>query len=91
MFMRNKQTNKSKEKKQTSPPPLFEGITAPKTIEDAKKILSKLISAFIKGEIEDQKSKTLCYLINSFVMIIKDNDFENRLINLETTMKGERR
>ncbi|MDR3594274.1 hypothetical protein [Clostridium sp.] len=81
--------NKSKEKKNTSPP-LFEGITTPKNIKDAKNILSKLISAFIKGEVNDQKSKTLCYLINSFVMIVRDNDFENRLQLLETNMKGEK-
>ncbi|MDR3596494.1 hypothetical protein [Clostridium sp.] len=83
------QRHKNKEITKTSPL-VISGITAPKNIKEAKRILSKLISAFIKGDIEDQKAKTLCYLLNSFVMIIRDNDFENRLQLLETNMKGEK-
>jgi len=83
------QVLKKKEITKTSPF-VLSGITAPKNIKGIKRILSKLISAFIKGEIKDQKAKTLCYLLSTFAMIIKDTDFENRLQLLETTMKGEK-
>jgi hypothetical protein len=83
MKTKSLQEPKNKEVKQTSPPLVLSGISAPKNIKDAKRILSKLISAFIKGEIEDQRAKTLCYLLNSFVMIVRDNDFETRLQLLE--------
>jgi hypothetical protein len=84
------QEPENKEFIQTSPPFVLSGISVPKNIKDAKRILSKLISAFIKGEIEDQRAKTLCYLLNSFVMIIKENDFEIRLKLLETNMRGKK-
>jgi chemotaxis regulatin CheY-phosphate phosphatase CheZ len=90
MKTKSLQEPKNKEVKQTSPPLVLSGISAPKNIKDAKRILSKLISAFIKGEIEDQRAKTLCYLLNSFVMIVRDNDFETRLQLLESNMKSDK-
>jgi len=59
------------------------GIAPPRSVAQARRILSKLISAFIRGEIADGPAKTLTYLLVSFVGIIRDSDFEKRLQALE--------
>lgn len=84
-FMKQKQEQmqKSKGVTETSPLPLLSGTIAPRNIKDAKRILSKLISAFIKGEFEDNKARTLCYLLTQYVTITRDSDFEKRLEILE--------
>ena len=54
-----------------------------RNVKDAKKMLSKLIHAFQMGKVMSDQAKTLCYLIISYVQIIRDADFEERLIKLE--------
>lgn len=54
-----------------------------RTIQDAKAILSKLISAFMKGEIDNKDAKDLCYLLNTYVAIHRDTDLEERIEQLE--------
>jgi len=74
----------------TNPPPLLSGIEAPKNINDAKRILSKLISGFIRGEIEDTKAKTLCYLLTVYVSVIRETELEKRISEIEKTIEGEK-
>lgn len=65
------------------PPPLLAGGKEVRCIRSAKKLLGKLISAFIRHEISSEESRTLCYLITLYVTICKDNDILERLEALE--------
>jgi hypothetical protein len=89
--MRNKPLQKYKLKPVSETPLKISGITAPRNVNDAKRILSKLISEFIKGSIEDSRAKTLCYLLSAFVNITRETDFESRLSELEKIIEGERK
>jgi hypothetical protein len=94
VIARGKTTQNLKNKRVTAAPlpllPFLPGRIAPRNIEEAKKILSRLISSFVRGKVTDHQSKTLCYLLTSFVMMVKDNDFESRLQLLESTMQSEK-
>ena len=52
-------------------------------ISDAKRLLSKLIYKLQTGEIEGQAAKDMTYLLISYVNMIKDLEFEERLKQLE--------
>ena len=52
-------------------------------IADAKRLLSKLIYKLQTGEVTGQDAKDMTYLLISYVAIIKDNEMENRLTQLE--------
>jgi hypothetical protein len=54
----------------------------------AKRLLSRLILGFQKGEISGRDSKDLCYLVASFVQIAKDTEIEERLSKLEGKVGG---
>jgi hypothetical protein len=54
-----------------------------RNVKDAKKMLSKLIHAFQLGTLTSEPAKTLCYLIISYVSIIRDHEIEQRLAALE--------
>jgi hypothetical protein len=87
------QSLKNKSVTETTPPislPIIPGTIKLNNIKGAKRILSRLISGFIKNEVSDSKAKTLCYLVTSYVTIVKDNDFENRLQLLESTLQGDK-
>ena len=60
-----------------------------RTAKDAKKMLGKLIHAFQQGQINQDGAKTLCYLLISFVQIIRDGEFEGRLTKLEQDLKSK--
>lgn len=66
-----------------NPTPLLNGGKEIRCIRSAKKLLGKLISAFIRHEITGEDSRTLCYLITSYVTICKDNDILQRIEQLE--------
>ncbi|MBN1578788.1 MAG: hypothetical protein JW913_19660 [Chitinispirillaceae bacterium] len=53
-------------------------------INDARKMLSKLIHGFQMGTIESTDAKTLCYLLISYCQLVRDTDFEDRIKALET-------
>lgn len=79
-----KQTeNKRKRVNESEPSPLVANAKRVKSIEDAKNLLSKLISLFCKGRINGRDAKDLCYLLSQYVAVTKDTDFEARLQALE--------
>ena len=65
-------------------------LTPPRTAAQAKRLLSKLISGFIRGQVEGENARTLAYLISIFVQIIRDSDFEKRLQALEQGAHDDR-
>jgi hypothetical protein len=52
-------------------------------ISDAKRLLSKLIYKLQTGEIAGQEAKDMTYLLISYVNMVKDIEFENRIKLLE--------
>jgi hypothetical protein len=70
--------------------PLFGGLK-PVTVNDAKsarRLFSRLISGFQKGEIEGQAAKTLSYLLVSFLQACSDAEIERRMDALEKKKGG---
>jgi len=57
-------------------------------IRTAKRLLSRLILAFQKGEANGRDAKDLCYLVSIYVQIAKDTELEERLIKLEEKLGG---
>jgi hypothetical protein len=53
------------------------------SISSAKRLLSKLIYKLQTGEVSGQNAKDMCYLLISYVNMVKDVDFEERLKELE--------
>jgi len=54
-----------------------------RSIEDARRLLSRLILEFQKGTVENRNAKDLCYLVISFVNIVSQSEIENRLAEIE--------
>lgn len=75
---------------QVETPPILKAASRIKNTDDAKQLLSKLISEFCKGRIENQQAKTLCYLLSQYVAITKDSDFEKRLEALEEAANNDK-
>jgi hypothetical protein len=82
--------NEKKEASCNEPSPLVANSKRVKNVEDAKNLLSRLISLFCKGQISGRDAKDLCYLLSQYVAITKDVDFEERLIALEQKAGLER-
>ena len=61
-------------------------VTPPTSIKQARRLLSKLISGFIKGQIAAEDSRTLAYLLGVFVGIAKDSDIFERLEKIESQL-----
>lgn len=57
--------------------------------KDVKKVLSQLISSFIKGQIKSDEAKSLCYLCQSYITVLQQVDFEERLDQLEKEVKSK--
>lgn len=57
-----------------------------KNVKQAKRLLSRIITQFQRGEITDYEAKTLCYLLISLVSICKDIDFEERITKIEKSI-----
>jgi hypothetical protein len=66
-----------------NPPLLSGGIPAIRNVKTAKRLLSRLIAGFVRGEIAGQDAKTLAYLLATYCQIVKESDFEERLAALE--------
>ncbi len=58
-----------------------------RNLRTAKRLLSRIITAFQRNEIEDSRAKTLAYLLVSYVSLTRDYEFEERISKLEQ-MKG---
>ena len=50
---------------------------------DARRLLSRIIISFQKGEISNQNSKDLAYLLSVFIQIHSATDIEDRIKKLE--------
>jgi hypothetical protein len=58
-----------------------------KSPSDLRRFLAKIINQLHRKEIEDSQARTLGYLANILREIIKDNDIEARLAEVEKTLK----
>jgi len=56
-------------------------------VKDIKRAHSKLIQDYCKGKVLNEDAKTLAYLFSTYLQIIKDWDFEQRLILIEKKLK----
>lgn len=54
-----------------------------RTLKDAKRLLSRLITQLQAGTIEGKNAKDLTYVLSVFVQVVKDSDIEERLTKLE--------
>ncbi len=54
-----------------------------RTLTDAKWLLSRSMTQLQGGRIHGQDAKDLCYLLSTFVQVVKDADIEERLTKLE--------
>jgi hypothetical protein len=70
--------------------PLIKHRAKIRDISDAKNLLSKIISEFMKGNLQNQEAKTLCYLLINYVSICKDSDLEARLHEIESQLEMKR-
>lgn len=52
-------------------------------LKDAKRLCSRLIRSFIKGEVSGSDAKTLSYLLSTYVTIAQGSDIEERIDGLE--------
>ena len=59
------------------------------SLKDAKRLSSRLIRAFIRGEIHGTDAKTLSYLLSNFIQAAQASDLEQRLEDLETKINNE--
>ena len=55
--------------KDLTKPPLNEKPVIVKDVRTAKKLLSRLISEYQQGKVNETYCKTLCYLLNTFISI----------------------
>ena len=53
------------------------------SISSAKRLLSKLIYKLQTGEIEGQSAKDMCYLLISYVNMVKDFELEKKIEAIE--------
>ena len=59
-------------------------------LKDAKRLLSRLIVQLQAGTIAGQDAKDLCYLLSTFVQIVRDADLEQRIEKLEAANEKHR-
>ena len=61
------------------------------TLRSAKRLLSRLITQLQAGTIEGREAKDMCYLLSTFIVLVRDFDLEERVKKIEETMtKGVR-
>ena len=58
-------------------------------IDDARRLLSRLILEFQKGTIQSRDAKDLCYLVVSYVNVASQTDLEARLSAIEQKMEDK--
>jgi len=54
-----------------------------RTLKDAKRLLSRIIIQLQAGTIKGQDAKDLCYLISTFIQLVRDYELEERIKKLE--------
>jgi hypothetical protein len=55
-------------------------------VKDIKRAYSKLIQNYCKGLIINDDAKTITYIFSGYLQLIRDVEFETRLINLEKSI-----
>ena len=76
--------------KKNSPLSLKEKPIRVKNLKDAKKLISRLLVAFQREEIDGRNAKDLAYLLSVFIQICKDVELEDRLTKLENNIDNKR-
>ena len=71
-------------------PALLPGNFVVTDLRKAKRLLSKLISEFIKGGIDNRDAKDLAYLVSVLITAIKEVDIEARIKALEENIKTQK-
>lgn len=69
------------EVKQDPPPPLE--IKDIRNSKDAKRLLSRVISSFVRKELDSNDAKTVAYLLSVFIQIEQQSDLLQRIELLE--------
>ncbi|MCL4510019.1 MAG: hypothetical protein M1470_02980 [Bacteroidetes bacterium] len=69
-----------------NPYPIIEGNLKVRNLKAAKRLMSKLIEAFIAGRVTGNDAKTLAYLTSTYIEVAQAADLEDRLIKLETKL-----
>jgi hypothetical protein len=59
-------------------------------IKQAKRLLTRIIRGYQENRYTDKKVKTLAYLLQVMVQIVKEFEFNERLSKLEERIKNER-
>lgn len=59
-----------------------------RSIADARRALSTLISDFRAGTIAAPDARTMCYLLSTYVAVSKDTELEDRVSALEQAAGG---
>jgi predicted nucleotidyltransferase len=54
-----------------------------KNLKDAKRLMSRLLVAFQRGDTDNRDAKDLAYLLSVYVQIVKDSEIEERIAMLE--------
>ena len=75
--------------KKNSPLSLKEKPIRVKNLRDAKKLISRLLVAFQREEIDGRNAKDLAYLLTVFIQIVKDGELEERLTKLENNINNK--
>jgi hypothetical protein len=59
-------------------------------IKDVKRAYSKLIQDYCKGLIKNEDAKTITYMFSGYFQLIKDVEFEERLMQLEERIPDDK-
>lgn len=70
--------------------PLFNRPIRIKRIEDARRLLSRLILALQKKQIAGRDAKDLCYIVVSYVNVASETDLEKRVEEIEKQIAGKK-
>ena len=61
-----------------------------KKIDDARRLLSRLILALQKKQIAGRDAKDLCYIVVSYVNVASETDLEKRVEEIEKQIAGKK-
>lgn len=67
-------------------PPISGRCIKVNNIQQAKRLLSKIILLLQKGLIDGRRAKDLVYILSIFTAIVKDSEFDERLREIENKL-----
>lgn len=70
-------------------PPVLPSAPSVRNLGAAKRLLSRLIAAFCRGEVRGDDAKTLSFLLSTYCQIATGAEFEERLSILEKKIKSK--